>query len=94
MKIKDVLYQTPEMSEERLISIINKYIKYIPKCLQDRINSIHKDNNLAKSILDEWDLIQIKSSYLSKKERDLVSTLVSASLIEMVKNNEQVEEKA
>lgn len=41
-----------------------------------------------KEILDEWDLIQIKKSNLTRSQRDQICAFVSACLIEMTRGNE------
>ena len=94
MKIKNVLYKAPEMSEDRLLKIISNHIMFLDKCLIRRIESLHKEQSIEQAILKEWDLIQEKNSYLTKGERDKVCSLVSVSLIEMTKYDEQVEKKA
>ena len=94
MKIKNVLYKAPEMSEDRLLKIISNHIMFLDKCLIRRIESLHKEQSIEQAILKEWDLIQEKNSYLTKGERDKVCSLVSVSLIEMTKYDEQVKKKA
>ena len=83
MKLEDVLYKTPEMTEERLIKLIedNKFILYKEWA--------RKKNYSAEDILKEWDLIQEKKSKLSKSQRDQICMLVSLCLIKMTKNEEE-----
>ena len=86
MKIKEVLYKTPEMTEERLLKFIKKYKIFISPYTIKRLREIHKftDNDeIPQIILNEWDLIQEKKSYLSKSQRDQILALVSISLARM-----------
>ena len=41
-----------------------------------------------KDVLNEWDLIQIKQSNLTRSQRDQICGFVSACLIEMTKGDE------
>lgn len=92
MKIKDILYKTPEMTEERLLEILRKYTNFIKGNSRDRIEELYNkrhnehESDLAKMILDEWDVINEKKSFLSKSQRDEICGLVSICLIEMTKN--------
>ena len=105
MKIEEILYQTPEMTEEKLLRIIdenkillkrnllNKLSYYKEYCNTGIIDGdIPKDISIeAISILKEWDLIQDKKSYLSKSERDKILALVSSSLIMMTRGGESTD---
>lgn len=95
MKLEEVLYKTPEMTEEKLLDIIRTYTKFIGNSASNRIielyNKRHKFNpdiDLAQMILEEWDLIQEKKSFLTKSQRDQICGLVSMCLIQMTKGNE------
>ena len=95
MKIKDLIYQTPELSEEKLLEIITKHLdtfRLKTKHLTTRIQQIHKySDSIPNLILKEFDLIQEKKSYLSKSERDLVTGFVGTCLIEMTKGEKEDE---
>lgn len=86
MKIKDVLYKTPEMTEEKLLELIGKYKFFLKSYLLKQF----EDN---QSILDEWDLIQEKKSKLTRSQRDQVCSLVSVCLIKMTKSDEITEKQ-
>ena len=88
MKIKELIYQTPEMTEEKLLKIMDSHLNWIRKDLKDRITELHKSPNLSQAFLDEYDLIQDKESLLTKSQRDTVVGFVGACMIEMTKNNE------
>lgn len=94
MKIKEILYETPEMSEEKLLEIINNYCKFINKSSSNRLKELYNkrnntySDNLPKIILEEYDLIQEKKSYLTKSQRDQICGLVGMCLIQMTKGNE------
>ena len=99
MKIKDIIYQTPEMSEERLLKLIESHLDFlishpIARRLQivKRLKDIHKfynNSELPQKILNEWDLIQDKKSLLTKSQRDCICSLVSVCLIEMTKKDDE-----
>lgn len=88
MKIKELLYKTPEMTEEKLLEIINENLPLMKGFAKNRIRELHKEeNNLAKAFLDEYDLIQDKKSYLTKSQREQIVGFVGLCMIKMVKNN-------
>lgn len=85
MKIKDILYETPEMTEEKLLELIEEHKSFLKSYLLKQF----EDN---KAILDEWDLIQEKKSKLTRSQRDQICSLVSVCLIKMTKG-EEVQDK-
>lgn len=88
MKIKELIYQTPEMTEEKLLSIMDIYIPYVSKDCKNRLCKLHNVWELSsKIILDEYDTIQDKKSYLTKSQRDQICGLVSLCLIKMTKGD-------
>ena len=91
MKIKDIIYKTPEMSEERLLKIIDSHLDWIKKDLKSRVIELHKSNDkpfdLAQTFLDEYDLIQDKKSILTKSQRDTVVGFVGLCMIQMTKDD-------
>ena len=89
MKIKELLYKTPEMTEEKLLEIIDKTLPMMRNSTKNRIRELHKEeNNLAKAFLDEYDLIQDKKSYLTKSQRDQIIGFVGLCMIKMTKGDE------
>lgn len=84
MKLNDIIYKTPEMSEEKLLEIINNHKKFLK---EDIIKRIHKSDNLSKDILNEWDLIEQKKSCLSRSQRNSILALISMALLEMSNGN-------
>ena len=92
MKIKELIYQTPEMTEEKLLKIMDSHLDWIRKDMKDRITDLHKDPSkpfdLSQAFLDEYDVIQDKKSYLTKSQRDVVIGFVGTCMIEMTKGNE------
>lgn len=88
MKIKDYIYKTPEMTEEKLLELIKEYKSFVRKHTLTRLNEIHNHpESIEKAILKEWDVINDKKSYLSKSERDEICGLVSSCLIMMTKDD-------
>ena len=92
MKIKDLIYETPEMTEEKLLTIINENLKMVDNFLKKRLIEIHRDPtksfDLAQTFLDEYDLIQDKKSFLTNSQRKLVNGFVGYCMIKMTKGNE------
>ena len=89
MKIKDIIYETPEITEEKLLEIIdNKYPLYRNTALIKRLRELHKEVSINQAFLDEYDLIQDKKSLLTKSQRDFVVGLVGMCMIQMVKGTE------
>lgn len=88
MKIKELIYQTPEMTEEKLLNIINEYTPMMRnKPAIDRLKQLHKGVSLAQAFLDEYDLIQDKKSMLTKSQRDQVVGFVGLCMIQMTKDD-------
>ena len=88
MKIKELIAKTPEMSEEKLIEVIDKNHNFLRSGTLRRVISLNYDiNESAKAILKEYDKIQDKISYLTKSQREEILGFVSFCMIKMVKNN-------
>ena len=86
MKIKDIIYKTPEITEEKLLEFIKVSLPMMRnKELIERIRYFHNNVDLPQAFLDEYDLIQDKKSYLTKMQRDLVTGFVGLCMIKMVK---------
>ena len=88
MKIKELIYQTPEMTEEKLLKIMDSHLNWIRKDLKDRITELHKSPNLSQAFLDEYDLIQDKKSNLTRGQRNTVIGFVGTCMIKMTKGKE------
>lgn len=92
MKIKELIYQTPEMTEEKLLKIMDSHLDWIRKDLKDRIYILHKDPiksfDYSQAFLDEYDLIQDKKSNLTRGQRNIVIGFVGTCMIEMTKGKE------
>ena len=92
MKIKELIYQTPEMSEEKLLKIMDSHLDWIKKDLKGRLKILHttpdKPFDYSQAFLDEYDLIQDKKSYLTKGQRNIVIGFVGTCMIEMTKGKE------
>ena len=92
MKIKELIYQTPEMTEEKLLKIMGSHLDWIKKDLKDRLKILHttpdKPFDYSQAFLDEYDLIQDKKSYLTRGQRNIVVGFVGTCMIEMTKGIE------
>ena len=80
MNLKELIPDAPELTEEKLLEIMDKHKNF----LNAKSWSRNKYTDM-KSVLDEWDLIQIKKSYLTKSQRDDICGFVSICLIEMTR---------
>ena len=81
MKLEEALYKAPEVSEEKLLELIQKRIGFL------NLKSWSRNKYTPEDVLKEWDNIQIKKSSLSRNQRDQICAFVSACLIEMVKSD-------
>jgi hypothetical protein len=81
MSIKELIRKTPELTEEKLLEIIDSNKSFLD------LKEWSRGRYTAKEILDEWDLIQLKKSNLTKSQRDQICALVSVSLVNMVKDD-------
>ena len=89
MKIEELIYKTPEMSEEKLIELLDKYSPLLKREIRFRLNQLHKEKDLSKALLTEYDLIQDKKSNLSKSQRDQVIGFVGMCMIQMTKGEDE-----
>ena len=92
MKIKELIYKTPEMTEEKLLKIMDSHLNWIKKDLKDRLKTLHttpdKPFDYSQAFLDEYDLIQDKKSNLTRGQRNIVIGFVGTCMIEMTKGKE------
>ena len=88
MKIKELIYQAPEMSEEKLLTIMDKHLDWLSKSFKRRISELHNYIELPQALLDEYDIIQDKKSFLTRSERNTVIGFVGTCMIEMTKGND------
>ena len=89
MKIEELIYKTPEMSEEKLIELLDKYSPLLKREIRFKLNQLHKEKDLSKALLTEYDLIQDKKSNLSKSQRDQVIGFVGMCMIQMTKGEDE-----
>jgi NADH:ubiquinone oxidoreductase subunit E len=87
MKINELIYQTPEMTEEKLLEIMSSHLSWLKRDFVKRIEELHKGKSLQEALLMEYDNIQDKKSYLTKSQRDVVIGFVGVAMIEMTKGN-------
>ena len=77
------------MSEEKLIKLLDKYSPLLKREIKFRLNQLHKEKDLSKALLTEYDLIQDKKSNLSKSQRDQVIGFVGMCMIQMTKGEDE-----
>lgn len=87
MKIKELIYQTPEMTEEKLLEIIDNHSALFRNDFKNKIRQLHKEVSISEGILKEYDLIQDKKSSLTKSQRDQIVGFVGLCMIQMSKGN-------
>lgn len=88
MKLENAIYNAPEMSNEKLLEHIDKNGNMLTKNLKDRLWKLNPNiYEFNKQVVSEFNKIQNKTSYLSKSQRDIISGLVSFSLITMTKDD-------
>jgi hypothetical protein len=93
MKLNELLYKTPEMTEEKLLELISKHLEFLKKDLYKIFfKRIPDEKEISSEILKEWDLIQEKNSLLTKSQRDQICALVSYCLIQMTKDDKKYDE--
>lgn len=85
MKLEEIIQQTPEMTEEKLLENIKTNKIFLRKSTSNRVYKLHKLLTEEQAILKEWDNINNKTSYLTNSERQEIQGLVAVSLINMTK---------
>lgn len=93
MKVKELIAEAPEMTEEKLFELMNKHLDMLPKDLKRRIIGIHHKKGdealpISNYILKEFDLIQDKKSFLTKSQRNSIQGFVGMCLIKMTKGDD------
>jgi hypothetical protein len=85
MKLKELLHSNPELTEDKVLEKISER----KDLLNFKTWSRNKYNS-AKDILDEWDLIQIKKSNLTKSQREQLNIFVLACISEIFKDGRKL----
>lgn len=89
MKLNNVIYNTKEISESKLLDIIKNNFKLTSRSLRTRLKELYSEKDISNIILDEYDLIQQKKSLLTKSQRDQILGFIGLCMIKMVKGNEK-----
>ena len=89
MKLNNVIYNTKEISESKLLDIIKNNFKLTSRSLRVKLKELYSEKDISNIILDEYDLIQQKKSLLTKSQRDQILGFVGLCMIKMVKGNEK-----
>ena len=91
MKLENLLPIVPDLTEEKLYNGIQKIID-LQSTPGYMLYPLFRDRMWTpEELMNEWELIQLKQSKLSRSRRDMVSILVSKVLYDMV--NEKPKEK-
>lgn len=89
MKLNNVIYDTKEISESKLLDIIKNNFKLTSRSLRVKLKELYSEKDISNIILDEYDLIQQKKSLLTKSQRDQILGFIGLCMIKMVKGNEK-----
>lgn len=89
MKLNNVIYNTKEISESKLLDIIKNNFKLTSRSLRVKLKELYSEKDISNIILDEYDLIQQKKSLLTKSQRDQILGFIGLCMIKMVKENEK-----
>ena len=89
MKLNNIIYNTKEISESKLLDIIKNNFKLISRSLRVKLKELYSEKDISNIILDEYDLIQQKKSLLTKSQRDQILGFIGLCMIKMVKGNEK-----
>ncbi len=89
MKLNNVIYNTKEISESKLLDIIKNNFKLTSRSLRIKLKELYSEKDISNIILDEYDLIQQKKSLLTKSQRDQLLGFIGLCMIKMVKGNEK-----
>ena len=89
MKLNNIIYNTKEISESKLLDIIKNNFKLTSRSLRIKLKELYSEKDISNIILDEYDLIQQKKSLLTKSQRDQILGFIGLCMIKMVKGNEK-----
>lgn len=89
MKLNNVIYNTKEISESKLLDIIKNNFKLTSRSLRVKLKELYSEKDISNIILDEYDLIQQKKSLLTKSQRDQILGFIGLCMIKMVKGNDK-----
>ena len=89
MKLNNVIYNTKEISESKLLDIIKNNFKLTSRSLRVKLKELYSEKDISNILLDEYDLIQQKKSLLTKSQRDQILGFIGLCMIKMVKGNEK-----
>ena len=89
MKLNNVIYNTKEISESKLLDIIKNNFKLTSRSLRVKLKELYSEKDISNIMLDEYDLIQQKKSLLTKSQKDQILGFIGLCMIKMVKGNEK-----
>lgn len=85
MILEEVKNQYPDFVQEDLVKYIEECKYYIRNSTLNRIRSLNKTLSDSEAILNEWNKVQKKESYLTNSERKEIAVLVGMCLIDIIK---------
>ena len=91
MKLEEVIYKTPELTEEELLEELSKNESFLSNDLLSVLKAISDLHAIPvnKLILNEWNLIQEKKSNLSRSRRDQINALVGTSVLHLIQKHDE-----
>jgi hypothetical protein len=88
VKIKELLQEAPEMTEENLLNIIQDNLPLLRDYnLLKRVQECNKGLEINKAVLAEFDKIHDKQSYLTSSQRKFLQGFVGFCMIRMTKGD-------
>lgn len=91
MTLEEVKNQYPDFLEEDLKNLIDECKYFLRRSTFNRIKSLNKTVSDVEGILEEWNKIQSKESFLSNSERKELATLVGMCIMNLInKENERI----
>ena len=88
MNLENLIPNSPELNEEKLITMLKEYSKYMSTEAKRRLQELHKELDVEYAILEEYNLIQNKKSLLTRSQREQIEGLVALCLIRLSKGDE------
>lgn len=91
MKLDDIIYETPELTEEALLEELSKNESFLSNDLLSVLKATSELHAIPvnKLIFNEWGLIQKKKSKLSRSRRDQINALVGTSALHLIRKQDE-----
>ena len=84
MTLEEIKNKYLDVTEEKLLENIEKYKSYMRWTTLDRVKNYNKDLPDSEAIINEWNKIQEKKSYLSSSERNEIAVFVGMCIVDII----------